>query len=78
MLEILDGDGDLLYVLCDKAHASSPRNLTYYQNDPKQLLTDMECTNYGEEDVLRWISRARVALSVCTWLEEFSYTTPIA
>jgi hypothetical protein len=75
MLEILDGDGDLLYLLCDKAHASSPRNLTFYQNNPKQLLADMECKNYGEEDVLRWISRARVALRVCTWLEEFSYTT---
>ncbi|KAL7488265.1 hypothetical protein ACHAW6_013837 [Cyclotella cf. meneghiniana] len=76
MLEILDGDEEVLELLREKAHSSSPRDLMHWQSFPKMLLETMECWHYSEQDVLRWISRARVALRLCSWLELF--TTPVS
>jgi hypothetical protein len=76
MLEILDGDEDILDLLREKAHSSSPRDLTHWQSFPKMLLETMGCSHYSEQDVLRWIFRARVTLRDCSWLEMF--TTPVS
>ncbi|KAL3779245.1 hypothetical protein HJC23_010892 [Cyclotella cryptica] len=75
MLEILDGDEDVLDLLQEKARSSSPRDLANWQSFPNMLLETMECSQYSEQDVLRWISRAQVALRSCPWLEDF--TTPV-
>jgi hypothetical protein len=81
MLEILDGDQDALEVLVDKARSGSPRELKYWETQPGMLLDlisgSEETTKKWEKlDVMRWISRAKIALGACPWLE--LYTTAAA
>ncbi|KAL7541407.1 hypothetical protein ACHAXR_010898 [Thalassiosira sp. AJA248-18] len=77
MISILDGDQDALEALVENARSSSPRDLKRWQPFPGLLLEALsgkEETNikWEKSDVMRWISRAKTALSVCTWLEAYS------
>ena len=86
MLEILDGDQDALDLLLNKARSGSPKDLSYWYSAPKLLLdaisisTDNDDHKGGskwvEGDVIRWSSRAKIALRTCPWLD--LYTTPVA
>lgn len=78
MLEIVDCDQDALDLLHDKAKSSCPRDLTNWQYAPGLLInvmvsgTEGPCKKWGTADAMRWTMRAKIALSVCTWLELFT------
>ena len=77
MLEILGGDQDALDLLQDKAKSCSPRDLVQWRDAPGMLAdtlssADETSSNWKRSDVMRWISRAEIALGVCTWLEDYT------
>jgi hypothetical protein len=43
-----------------------------WSNYPQLLLDAMETAKYSVADAVCWISRAKVALKTCTWLEDYS------
>ena len=81
MLEILDGDQDALDALQDKAHSSTPKDLSFWYTSPGLLLDtlskgeDNESCTWSETDVKRWASRAKTALNTLSWLN--LYVTPV-
>ena len=81
MLEILDGDQDALDALQDKAHSSTPKDLSFWYTSPGLLLDtlskgeDDESCPWSETDVKRWASRAKTALIMLSWLN--LYVTPV-
>ena len=81
MLEILDGDQDALDSLMNKAHSSTPKDLSFWHASPGMLLDtlsrsddDVDCT-WDETDVKRWANRAKISLSTLPWLD--LYLTPL-
>jgi len=82
MLEILDGDQDALDCLMDKAHSSTPKDLSFWYASPGMLLETLtkgddevkSCT-WTETDVKRWASRAKIAVNTLPWLD--LYLTPV-
>ena len=81
MLEILDGDQDALDSLMNKAHSSTPKDLSFWHASPGMLVDtlsrsddDVDCT-WDETDVKRWANRAKISLSTLPWLD--LYLTPL-
>ena len=77
MLEILGGDQDALDLLQDRAKSSSPKSLVDWRDAPGMLADTLSSAdetnkNWKRSDVMRWISRAEIALGVCTWLEDYT------
>jgi hypothetical protein len=72
MLEILDSDQDALEILSEKASSANPWDLVQWSNYPQLLLDAMETAKYSVADAACWISRAKVALETCPWLEDYS------
>jgi hypothetical protein len=81
MNEIIGMD-DNLYRLLEAMYSNTPRDLiTYWGGHPKLLLETMEKhlknednlfhVHYQEKDARRWIIRAKVAISMCPWLDEY-------
>lgn len=81
MLEILDGDQDALDCLMNKAHSSTPKDLSFWYASPGMLLDTLSKDNDGvtctwtETDAKRWAGRAKIALSTLPWLD--LYLTPV-
>ncbi|KAL7439919.1 hypothetical protein ACHAXM_006944 [Skeletonema potamos] len=81
MLEILDGDQDAHDCLMNKAHSSTPKDLSFWYVSPGMLIDilskgDNEVkSTWNESDVKRWASRANIALSTLPWLD--LYLTPV-
>eukprot|EP00574_Skeletonema_japonicum_P004624 CAMPEP_0201723732 /NCGR_PEP_ID=MMETSP0593-20130828/7667_1 /ASSEMBLY_ACC=CAM_ASM_000672 /TAXON_ID=267983 /ORGANISM="Skeletonema japonicum, Strain CCMP2506" /LENGTH=480 /DNA_ID=CAMNT_0048214863 /DNA_START=6 /DNA_END=1448 /DNA_ORIENTATION=- len=81
MLEILDGDQDALDCLMNKAHSSTPKDLSFWYASPGMLLDTLSKDNddgpciWTEADVKRWAGRAKTALSTLPWLD--LYLTPV-
>ena len=72
MLEILDSDQDALELLAEKANSANPWDLSQWHSYPALLADTMGCERYNVEVVGRWISRAKVSLETCNWLEDYS------
>jgi hypothetical protein len=81
MNEIIGMD-DNIYQLLEAMYSNTPRDLiTFWGRHPKLLLETMEKhpknednlfhVHYQEKDARRWISRAKVAISMCPWLDEY-------
>jgi hypothetical protein len=81
MNEIIGMD-DNIYQLLEAMYSNTPRDLiTFWGGHPKLLLETMEKhpknednlfhVHYQEKDARLWISRAKVAISMCPWLDEY-------
>jgi hypothetical protein len=75
MLEIVDGDNDVLVCLC-RIGAASPWDLTCYEEESDFLAGQMVEMGLLEEkdkaEVLSLTWRAQRALTVYPWLSDFS------
>ena len=80
MNEIIGMD-DNIYRLLEAIYSNTPRDLiTYWSGHPKLLLGTMGKhtknednlfhVHYQEKDARHWISRAKVAISMCPWLDD--------
>jgi hypothetical protein len=71
-----------IYQLLEAMYSNTPRDLiTFWDVHPKLLLETMEKhpknednlfhVHFQEKAARRWISRAKVAISMCPWLDEY-------
>lgn len=76
------GRDENIFGLLEALHSNTPKDLiTYWGRHPKLLLKTMGDhpkngadnfhDRYQEQDVRRWISRAKVAIKMCPWLDEY-------
>jgi hypothetical protein len=73
MLTILDSDERAFHLLEEKAHSCNPWDLSQWSSYPELLWETLDCEEwYSVKDVGRWIDRAKIALGVCVWLEDYS------
>jgi len=78
MLDILDSDQDALGALQDKARSCSPRDLMLWKSAPAMLIDAVSLPDerrWEEADAVRWISRAKIALSTCPWLKDYNFNS---
>ena len=78
MLDILDSDQDALEALQDKARSCSPRDLMLWKSAPAMLIEAVSPPDerrWEEADAVRWISRAKIALSTCPWLNYYNFNS---
>jgi len=86
MLEILDGDQDVLEALREEAHAGTPRDLKLWSCLPDMLLEEApsikRIIGSGDDETLDarkkvevWCARAKCVLEEFEWLEW--YSTPV-
>ena len=76
------GTDENIFGLLEALHSNTPKDLiTYWGRHPKLLLKtmgdhpknddDLFHDRYKEQDVRRWISRAKVAIKICPWLDDY-------
>jgi len=80
MLEILDGNQDLFFILNEEASCGTPKDLSLFQFAPGILLEEVPSLNHGDltttaSDMKGYCSRAAKALETLLWLN--SYATGI-
>jgi hypothetical protein len=84
MLEILNGNDDIYFILRENLQSGTPKDLLLWKHIPetlrkelKPLLHEHELTmEVSVELVKQWCYRANIALNTLSWLE--AYITPLA